>query len=298
MDTRDHPLLGVYGHCSQELVNLLLLGMSTSNVFDGTKNLGKILPPPQGEEEEESALSTASREGGDGVHTVLRGIPKRPLVGFLTEMEALRYCEVGSGYKNPFLPVWVLGSGNHYTTLFSRDLLVSYLSPPRLAEMEAQAAFRVVDEENNMYIRSQQLPSLLALLGIEEREQEARRAIGAVDGVILWSEFLSWYTSFLLSHLQSQRSPSDETSMLQSPRTFTVYFYDGQTPPGPSLRRFLIRLHEDVDLRYSHHPGSYELSRILWTRWNSAEISQLSLLSPLLDLSSLGQDLHAASSSS
>ncbi|KAI4837195.1 deubiquitinating enzyme MINDY [Plasmodium brasilianum] len=34
MDDTNHPLIGIYGHCSQELVNLLLTGRACSNVFD------------------------------------------------------------------------------------------------------------------------------------------------------------------------------------------------------------------------------------------------------------------------
>lgn len=50
---------------------------------------------------------------------------------------------------------------------------------------------------------------------------------------------------------------------------------------GPCLRRYLIKVQEDIDLQYSH-PDAYDISRILWTRWPSAEVCELPLLSPTL----------------
>lgn len=32
--------MGMFGHCSQELVNLCLLGRCVSNVFDGEESMG------------------------------------------------------------------------------------------------------------------------------------------------------------------------------------------------------------------------------------------------------------------
>lgn len=39
MDDVKYTLIGVYGHSSQELVNLLLTGEAVSNIFDGVRNL-------------------------------------------------------------------------------------------------------------------------------------------------------------------------------------------------------------------------------------------------------------------
>ena len=48
-----------------------------------------------------------------------RGILDRPDVGYLSQLEALRYCEVGAYYKTPRNPVWVVVSTSHFTVLFS-----------------------------------------------------------------------------------------------------------------------------------------------------------------------------------
>ena len=70
MDDSTATLVGQFGHCNQELLNLLLSGAATSNVFDGTVPMG------------DTGLT-------------LRGIPRRSAVGYLTHLEALRYCPVG-----------------------------------------------------------------------------------------------------------------------------------------------------------------------------------------------------------
>lgn len=45
----------------------------------------------------------------------LRGLDRQSQIGFITLMEHLRYCTVGSFFKNPVHPVWVLGSDTHLT---------------------------------------------------------------------------------------------------------------------------------------------------------------------------------------
>ncbi|CDJ57263.1 hypothetical protein, conserved [Eimeria maxima] len=63
MDPPSRALVGVYGHCMQEALNLLLQGAASSNVCDGAAMIGEAS---------------------------LGGVYKRPVVGFLSEMEVLR----------------------------------------------------------------------------------------------------------------------------------------------------------------------------------------------------------------
>ena len=92
MDDSGAALTANFGHCTQELMNLLLTGYATGNVHDGAKAMG------------DSGL-------------MLRGVVARQSVGYLTFLEALRYVRVGSFYKAPLLPVWVVGSESHYSVL-------------------------------------------------------------------------------------------------------------------------------------------------------------------------------------
>lgn len=92
MDVSDSTLLAPHKYCSQELVNLIITGKATSNVFDGKMNM----------------------EGAS-----LKGIANRGSVGFLTLMEKMGYCEVGNNLKSPVFPIWILYSESHYSLLFA-----------------------------------------------------------------------------------------------------------------------------------------------------------------------------------
>lgn len=80
-------VIGNFGHCAQELMNLLLVGQATSNVFDGEMPLGDSGSGSSG-----GGSSADSESKGDSM--MLRGVPNRANVGYLTQLEALRYCQV------------------------------------------------------------------------------------------------------------------------------------------------------------------------------------------------------------
>lgn len=61
----------------------------------------------------------------------MRGINHQPLVGYISLMEQLRICTIGTLYKSPRWPVWVVASDSHLTVVFS--------SERRLVEPEAAA---------------------------------------------------------------------------------------------------------------------------------------------------------------
>merc|ERR1711988_364954 len=123
MDDSQTPLIGRFGHCNQDLVNLMLIGEATTNVFDGSKWLG---------DDPSSGLLVR------GVDSDRVGVPP---VGFLSELEPMRYLQVGTLYKNPDFPVWVLGSSTHYTCLFSTIRSDSQLSAEAQLEQRAKKVF-------------------------------------------------------------------------------------------------------------------------------------------------------------
>lgn len=92
MDMEGTTLIGSHGYCTQELVNLALQGTACSNVFDGDKTIDESM--------------------------ILRGVQQRSQIGFLTLFEHYEYVKVGSFYKNPEVPIWVLCSESHYSTVF------------------------------------------------------------------------------------------------------------------------------------------------------------------------------------
>lgn len=89
MDDPNTTITSQFGHSSQELINLLLTGQAVSNVFDNSMTVSGEL--------------------------TCRGIQQRPAVGYLSQLEALHYCEVGGYYKSPAFPIWVIGSTSHFS---------------------------------------------------------------------------------------------------------------------------------------------------------------------------------------
>jgi hypothetical protein len=98
MDMPMTSLIVEHGYCAQELVNLLLIGKAHSNVFDNIQHLGT---------------------GKD--KQILKGIPQRSDVGFLSLLEKYDYIKVGENYKSPKYPIFVLYSESHYSLLFAKE---------------------------------------------------------------------------------------------------------------------------------------------------------------------------------
>ncbi|XP_029922318.1 inactive ubiquitin carboxyl-terminal hydrolase MINDY-4B [Myripristis murdjan] len=94
--------------CRQALLNLLLTGRATPNVFNGTRQVG---------------------EDGRPLERPLQGVLARSDVGYLhwsrEQMERDRLPQVGSRLKTPRLPIWVCSINGSYSVLFSpnRSLL-------------------------------------------------------------------------------------------------------------------------------------------------------------------------------
>lgn len=110
LDSSEPLIHDTYGCGSQGLINLMLTGQAVPHVWDFDKDVGGL-----------SKFCLINRGGRDFtdacVHqiTELRGISQQSDIGFLTLMEQLRYCTVGSFYKNPKNPVWVMASETHLT---------------------------------------------------------------------------------------------------------------------------------------------------------------------------------------
>jgi len=50
---------------------------------------------------------------------LLKGIPSRSDIGFLTLFEHFDYVKVGEHYKLPRFPIWVVCSESHYSVFFA-----------------------------------------------------------------------------------------------------------------------------------------------------------------------------------
>lgn len=76
-------------------------------------------------------------------------------------MEHLRYCTVGSFYKNPVHPVWVLGSDTHLSVLFSDE---KRLVSPETKSEQARRVFKSFDPDGNNFISAPLLGDVLEAL--------------------------------------------------------------------------------------------------------------------------------------
>ena len=96
MDDPGGKFMGAHNYCTQEMINLLLIGRATSNAFDNTIQL-------------------------DG-NTTLKGVHVRGEVGMLSLFEHYGSCKIGDHYKIPKYPIWLICCESHFTVLFGLDM--------------------------------------------------------------------------------------------------------------------------------------------------------------------------------
>eukprot|EP00371_Babesia_bovis_P003383 XP_001612030.1 hypothetical protein [Babesia bovis T2Bo] len=257
MDDPEMPLIGLYGHSSQELVNLMLQGKAVSNVFDGEKTL----------------------PGADqSVPYRLKGIEAKGNVGFLTEREATRHCQVGSFYKNPRFPVWVLGSYSHYTVLFAVDVNLSKLTEYEIQKDNILNVWACLDPDDNKFITMNLLSTLLEMLGVQRLYSDAKHALTNDSNILLQTTFMDWYLGRTFNNDMELNRP------------VTLFHYNGQDITRPLVRADLNKLPDDgIQIMYKTSdmkidqtidsnilgyapPEALELAKTLWTRWPKTQV--------------------------
>ncbi|XP_036043357.1 ubiquitin carboxyl-terminal hydrolase MINDY-3 isoform X2 [Onychomys torridus] len=165
IEDANEPLIDpVYGHGSQSLINLLLTGHAVSNVWDGDRECSGMQ---------------------------LLGIHEQAAVGFLTLMEALRYCKVGSYLKSPKFPIWIVGSETHLTVFFAKDMA---LVAPEAPSEQARRVFQTYDPEDNGFIADSLLEDLMKALDLVSDPEYINLMKNKLDpeglGIILLGPFL------------------------------------------------------------------------------------------------------------
>jgi len=153
-DPKTAVMVGAHGYCSQELVNLMVFGRAYSNVFDGTKRLG------------------SAKDGW----CVLQGAPRRPPVGFLSLFEAFKCIEVGSRYKGPSSPVWIVCAESHYSVLFATDSSLEPKSSDAPLNLYYFDQLARQNEKIKLTVTPNNLPANLQT-GFEESESMIDRCI-------------------------------------------------------------------------------------------------------------------------
>jgi ubiquitin carboxyl-terminal hydrolase MINDY-3/4 len=191
----------------------------------------------------------------------LKGISHQSDIGFITLMEPLRYCTVGSFYKNPKYPIWVLGSETHLTVLFSNEK--SLVSPETAAE-HARRIFSQYDTENTGFITSAVLQDILSALGLESDSGYVEIMRGKLDpdntSIILLSDFM--YEFF----------PDDRKS---TPDTFDLFHYNGI--PNSNENHMVRYSCGKAILLESHTTDMYcqsnSMLTCLQTKWPNIEVN-------------------------
>ncbi|GBE58623.1 FAM188A-like protein isoform X1, putative [Babesia ovata] len=265
MDDPSIPMVGIYGHTSQELVNLLLQGRAVSNVFDGEKVL----------QDSDKSLSYK-----------LKGIPGVGCVGFLSEREASRHCAVGSYYKYPKYPVWVVASFSHYTVLFALNMAYCKRTEAEMHSVNALSVWSCLDPDDNKFISQDLLPSLLEMLGVTPLYKDACNHVIADSNLVLQTTFLDWYMSRTASR-----------SGKRSNENVTLFHYNGQDSMAAlsmvSVKH--ISQQELGELRKSAEEEdeyvvdstiagfakspAVNLAKTIWTRWPKTLVDTLQMRS-------------------
>lgn len=161
LDTSEPLIHNTYGYGSQGLINLMLTGQAVPHVWDHDKDVGGLSKYNINHFIILTELSIKIRNFN--CIKELRGLSQQSDIGFITLMEQMRYCTVGSFYKNPKNPVWVMGSETHLTVLFSNEKrLVSQETPSEVA----RRVFKSYDPDGNNFIPSPVLQDVLCALDL------------------------------------------------------------------------------------------------------------------------------------
>ncbi|XP_004379718.1 ubiquitin carboxyl-terminal hydrolase MINDY-3 isoform X1 [Trichechus manatus latirostris] len=245
IEDASEPLIDpVYGHGSQSLINLLLTGHAVSNVWDGDRECSGMK---------------------------LLGIHKQAAVGFLTLMEALRYCKVGSYLKSPKYPIWIVGSETHLTVFFAKDMA---LVAPEAPSEQARRVFQTYDPEDNGFIPDSLLEDVMKALDLVSDPEYINLMKNKLDpeglGIILLGPFLQEFF------------PDQGSS---GPESFTVYHYNGLKQSNYNEKVMyvegtaVVMGFEDPMLQTDDTP----IKRCLQTKWPYIELLWTTDRSPSLN---------------
>jgi len=222
----------IHGHGSQSLINLMLTGRGANYVWDHEQDVGGLK---------------------------LMGIVEPVEIGFLTLLEKLRYCEVGSFYKNPKFPVWVVGSETHLTVLFSNNMnLVAAETPAETA----RRVFQQFDPEGNNFIATILLEDVLKTLDLVSDSAYIEVIKTRLDpetlGIILLNDFMEEFF------------PNEKYAR---PDTFSLFHYNG-LPRSSSSRKVTYQegnaILLETDLRCLSDDN--KILTCLQTKWPSIDV--------------------------
>ncbi|KAF2905796.1 hypothetical protein ILUMI_00391 [Ignelater luminosus] len=241
--TNDPLIDETYGYGSQNLINLMITGKAVTYVWDNYQDVGGLK---------------------------LKGLDKQSQIGFITLMEHLRYCTVGSFYKNPIHPVWVLGSETHLTVLFSDE---RKLVSPETKSEEARRIFKSFDPDGNNFISSSSLQEVLAALDLVSDQEYVDIMKKKLDsenlGIILLNAFMDEFF------------PKEESSI---PDMFQLIHYNGLARSNVNKEvqyHFGSAILLESDLKSIN--DSDPMLTCLQTKWPNIEVQWCDNITPSLN---------------
>ncbi|EDO42424.1 predicted protein, partial [Nematostella vectensis] len=250
MEDSNEPLVDPhFGHGSQTLINLLITGYGVSHIWDHSKNIASL---------------------------ELRGIPKQCNIGFLTLLEAHRYCEVGSFLKGPEYRRWYLGK---WTTrlLFLACLQERDLSGTEQPVDKAKRVFKAFDQQENGFIDSSKLIDVLAELNLETDPDYVEFMRSRLDpdsvGIILLPNFLDDFFP-------------RESSSLGRTSPFTVFHYNGlgMRTDGESTRKVIYTMGiASIEPTDFSSVAELDIVTCLKTKWPGLSVEWQSKYPPTLN---------------
>ncbi|CUV05308.1 unnamed protein product [Cryptosporidium hominis] len=286
MDDFTNPLVGMFGHCSQELVNLFITGSAVSNVFDGVKILN------------DNGGGKVTGAGDTNESLSLKGIYKKSILGYLTEHEALQYCKVGLNYKYPLYPIWIIVNKNHYKCSFSFNFNECILTISQEFIQVMQKAFEKFDTENSGFIFDNQLEKFLNEINLKDCMFELKKF--SENGIILWNDLKKCILNLVgienEEDNQLRGSRTEDNSLTSQYKLWTsVYIFDGQNHIGKKLIISTIfplenysRIKKLYDTFSSNHKQNdndkrksieeLDLISILQTRWGGETVIETKIL--------------------
>eukprot|EP00250_Pteridium_aquilinum_P001142 c11349_g1_i1 orf=375-2147(+) len=195
-DDPGQPLVtSPFGHASQEIVNLLICGHAVPEVFDGNMDVG----------------------GG----MTVKGIPSKVEIGFLTLLEAFKYCTVGQFLKRPKWPIWVVGSESHYTVLFALQCNIQDENELEDRERRIRQAFDSHDQSGGGgFIVANSVPQLLRDMNISMPRDMLQNLCS--NEFVVWNEL--WQA---LHQIEKSKGGLKNTDAIGGTKQFEIYHFNG-----------------------------------------------------------------------
>jgi hypothetical protein len=202
---------------------------------------------------------------------ICRGIQRRPVIGYLSQLESMRYLEVGGYYKTPQFPIWVVGSTSHFTILFGDAACLKESPSDRILE-QVRRAFKQMDGgEEQGFIPLDQLGDFLRKLDLyDELGDYGVQTLAATmevhgAGILLWEDV--WKRT---SRLMTGASLDTVLNMEGTTNASTSSTPDASSEPPPLMPASAA----DAPL------SDEEYARLLQAEWNGDTVTPITPTPP------------------